>query len=134
MRHPRVFFLFLLMFASTITLAQSSVEGQVKNASGSPLSGAQVSLTRTGATTAAQKVATDAEGRFHFAAVEGGQYTVSTGATGFFTSSYQLVLRPREPVSLAIQLTPKTAIEQNVEVKAEYQTIDPGKTGSSQTF
>ncbi|HZD95159.1 MAG TPA: carboxypeptidase regulatory-like domain-containing protein, partial [Candidatus Sulfotelmatobacter sp.] len=134
MRHPRVFFLFLLMFASTITLAQSSVEGQVKNASGSPVSGAQVSFTRTGATTAAQKVATDAEGRFHFAAVEGGQYTVSTEATGFFTSSYQLVLRPREPVSLAIQLTPKTAIEQNVEVKAEYQTIDPGKTGSSQTF
>ncbi len=44
------------------------------------------------------------------------------------------MLRPREPVSLTIELAPKTTVRENVEVTAQYQTIDPGKTGSSQTF
>src|SRR5215470_14344528 len=126
-------FLFLL-FASTFSLAQSSVEGQVKNAGGSPVAGAQVSLTHAGIAAPVQKAVTDGDGRFRFAAVEGGEYVIKTEAPGFFTSNYQLVLRPREPVSLAIQLVPRTTVEQSVEVRAESQIIDPAKTGSSQTF
>jgi hypothetical protein len=124
----------LLMLVPLFALAQSSVEGQVRNSAGSPVSGAQVSISHTGVSAPARKALTDAEGRFHFAAVDAGQYTITTEAPGFFTSAYQLVLRPREPVSLAIQLSANTRVEETVEVRAEYQTIDPDKTGSSQTF
>ena len=126
--------LLVIVLAAPFCLAQSSVEGVVKTAAGAPVSGAQVSLTHAGASTPAQKTVADAEGRFHFATVEGGQYVVRTEAPGFFTSDYQLVLRPREPVSLSIELAPKTAVQESVEVKAQSQTIDPDKTGSSQTF
>src|SRR5262249_22517589 len=71
---------------------------------------------------------------FRFATVEGGQYVLHTEAQGFFTSEYQLVLRPREPVSLSIELAPKATVHESVEVRAQSQTIDPDKTGSSQTF
>ncbi len=134
MRLAHWFSLATVVFAATFSLAQSSVEGVVRNSAGSPVAGAQVSLAHAGAASSAQRAVTDAEGRFHFAAVEGGQYVVTTNAARFFTSNYQLVLRPREPVSLAIELAPRTTVEQNVEVRAESQTIDPGKTGSSQTF
>ena len=97
----------VLVLTAPFALAQFSVEGHVKSASGSPIAGAQVSLTHAGIATPIQQTVTDAEGKFHFAAVEGGQYAVKTEASGFFTSSYQLVLRPREPVSLAIQLSQK---------------------------
>jgi hypothetical protein len=124
----------LLLFASTLSLAQSSVEGQVKSATGSPVPGAQVSCSRPDAAAPIQKAVTDAEGRFRFTAMEGGQYIVNTEAAGFFTNNYHLVLPPREPVSLTIQLTPRTAVEETVEVRGESPTIDPNKTGSSQTF
>jgi carboxypeptidase family protein/TonB-dependent receptor-like protein len=124
----------LLMLTPTLALAQSTVEGQVKNPAGSPVSGAQVSINHTGDATPAQKTTTDAEGKFHFAGVEAGEYKITTEAAGFFTSSYEFVLRPREPVVLAIQLSPRTTVEQTVEVRAEYQTVDADKTASSQTF
>jgi TonB-dependent receptor-like protein/carboxypeptidase family protein len=133
MRKSLCFTLFNIL-AVSFSMAQSTVEGVIKGSAGTPVAAAQVTLTHAGATEPAQKTAADAEGRFHFAAVEGGQYVVRTEAAGFFVSEYQLVLRPREPVSLTIELAPKATVRENVEVRAESQTIDPDKTGSSQTF
>src|SRR5690242_14228865 len=122
----------ILILSSAFALAQTNVDGQVKNAAGSPVAGAQVSLAHAGMATAVQTAATDQEGKFHFTAVEGGQYVIKTEAPGFFPSNYELVLRPREPVSLAIQLSSRSAVKESIEVRAESPTIDPAKTGSSQ--
>ena len=114
--------LFIIVLAAPFCLAQSSVEGVVKTAAGAPVSPprfSHISLTHAGASAPAQKTVADAEGRFHFAVVEGGQYMVRTEASGFFTSDYQLVLRPREPVSLTIELAPKTTVQESVEVRAQ---------------
>ncbi|HET9839862.1 MAG TPA: TonB-dependent receptor, partial [Candidatus Angelobacter sp.] len=124
----------LLMLIASFALAQTNVDGQVKNAAGSPVAGAQVSLAHANMATAIQTARTDQEGKFHFAAVEGGQYVIKTEAPGFFPGHYEFVLRPREPVSLAIQLSSRTAFQESIEVRAESPTIDPAKTGSSQTF
>ncbi|HEV7675568.1 MAG TPA: TonB-dependent receptor [Candidatus Angelobacter sp.] len=134
MRAIRWFLPSIFIFAASFCAAQSSVEGIVKTSAGAPVGGAEISIAHTGSSVAAQKTVTDAGGRFHFSAVDGGQYSLKTEAPGFFPREYQLVLRPREPVSLSIELAPKTTVRENVEVTAEYQTIDPGKTGSSQTF
>src|SRR5215467_933190 len=134
MRTTWWFSLLVFLLAAPFSLAQSSVEGVVRSAAGAAVSGAQVLLTYSGASTPAQKATTDAEGRFHFTSVEGGQYVVRTEASGFFTSEYRMVLRPREPVSLSIELAPRIAARESVEVTGSAQTIDPDKTGSSQTF
>jgi hypothetical protein len=124
----------VFILAGGFCYAQSSVEGVVKTSAGEPVATAQVSLIHEGASAPAQKTVADANGRFHFSAVNGGQYIVKTEAPGYFPREYELVLRPREPVSLSIELALKTTVSENVEVTAQYQTIDPAKTGSSQTF
>src|SRR5438309_5129528 len=109
----RWYLLAFLIFVTTVCVAQSSVEGVVRTSAGQPVSAAQVSLTHAGASAPAQKTVADANGRFHFSAVNGGQYVLKTEATGFFTREYELVLRPREPVSLSIELAPKTTVSEN---------------------
>jgi hypothetical protein len=82
----------------------------------------------------AQQTASDTSGKFHFAAVESGAYTLKTDAPGFYPNSYDFVLRARQPLSLTVELQPKQAVQQTVQVKAGYMTVDPEKTGSSYTF
>jgi hypothetical protein len=126
--------LVFVVLAASLCVAQSSVEGVVRNTAGAPVPAAHVSLIHAGNSAPAQTAMADAEGRFHFSAVNGGQYVIKTEAQGFFPRDYQMVLPPRETVSLTIELAPRTTVRENVEVTAQYQTIDPGKTGSSQTF
>ena len=107
MRTIRWASLTLFVLASSFCLAQTSVDGVVKTAAGAPVGGAQVSLFHSGASTPSQKAVADPQGRFRFTTVNGGDYVVKTEASGFFTREYELVLRPREPVSLAIELAPR---------------------------
>jgi hypothetical protein len=134
LRTVRWISLVFLVLAASLCVAQSSVEGVVRNTAGAPVPAAHVSLVHEGNSAPAQTAVADAGGRFHFSAVNGGQYVIKTEAQGFFPRDYQMVLPPRETVSLTIELAPRTTVRENVEVTAQYQTIDPGKTGSSQTF
>jgi hypothetical protein len=134
LRTVRWISLVFLVLAASLCVAQSSVEGVVRNTAGAPVPAAHVSLVHEGNSAPAQTAVADAGGRFHFSAVNGGQYVIKTEAQGFFPRDYQMVLPPRETVSLTIELAPTTTVRENVEVTAQYQTIDPGKTGSSQTF
>jgi TonB-dependent receptor-like protein/carboxypeptidase family protein len=128
--------LFLALLAVAPCAAQTSIEGVVKSSTGAPVAGAAVVLAHTGVTTPdqSQKTTTDAQGKFRFAAVDAGVYSLQTEASGFYASNYQFVLRPREPVSLTVELSQKTAVKTSVDVRAEYRTIDPDKTGTAQTF
>src|SRR5262245_56789905 len=108
-------------------MAQTTIEGVVKTKDCTAVANAQVTLSHLGSVDPAQKATADSQGRFAFSAVESGQYTLHTEAQGFFSSDYQLVLRPREPVSLRIVLAQKTPVEQSVRVTAKFQTIDPDR-------
>lgn len=124
----------LLLLSAALCAAQSSVEGVVRSHSGDSVAGAQVSLTLAGLASPAQQTTSDAQGHFHFSSVEGGQYVIETSAAGFYSSRYEFVLRPREPVSIAIELSEKTNATVQVDVRAQARTIDPDKTGTSQTL
>jgi hypothetical protein len=115
-----------------LALSQTVVEGTIR-AAGKALGGVKISLQREDGGNAKDS-ATDADGRFQFSAVEAGAYEIKTTANGYFDSSYHLTIRPRQPVSVDIELEPAQTVKQTLEVKARYQTIDPEKTGSSQTF
>src|SRR5690242_4632934 len=112
--------------------AQTTVEGVVSNPIASPVPNAALDLQREDGKTV-QRATTDANGRFHFFA-DGGAYLLTTHAEGFHASKYYFVLRAREPLTLAIELQAKQSTQETVEVRANYLTIDPEKTGSSYTF
>jgi len=124
-----IFFLFLATYAS----AQAIVEGTVRESNGAPIPSAKVTLLHENGTSP-QIVTTDSDGTFHFPATDAGSCEVKTEAAGFFPSNYKLTLRPRQPISLVIDLRRTESASAAVEVHALYQTVDPQKTGSSQTF
>jgi TonB dependent receptor/Carboxypeptidase regulatory-like domain/TonB-dependent Receptor Plug Domain len=130
---PSLRFALIPLFLTGVAFGQALVEGTVRDPSGKPLSASKISLQRedSGTTHASE---TTSDGRFQFSAVEAGAYAIKASATGFYDSSYHLTIRPRQPVSVAIELQPAASVQQTVEVKARYQTVDPEKTGSSQTF
>ena len=109
------------------------MEGAVHDRAGVPVVGASVQLQRDSGSPA-QSASTAADGSFHFAAVEAGPYTLKVEAAGFYPAEHRFVLRPRQPQSLTIDLQRKETVQEKVEVRSTYQTIDPEKTGSSYTF
>jgi hypothetical protein len=123
----------VLVFLSGLALGQTLIDGTVRDNSENALSGARVSLQREDGGPA-QKAETNRDGQFQFSGVEAGAYVIETAVPGFFATSYRLTVRARQPISLTIQMQPTRSVQQTVEVKARYQTIDPEKTGSSQTF
>ena len=112
---------------------QSLLECGVRDASGTRIADAAVSLqTEDGRTVAA--TVTNASGRVQFPPLEAGLYVLRVEAKGYYPSSNKFVLRAREPVSFEIQLQKKEAAHERVAVNTSYMTIDPEKTGSSYTF
>ncbi|HYL11428.1 MAG TPA: TonB-dependent receptor [Terriglobales bacterium] len=129
----RLLLALLIVSSTALGAAQTVVEGAVHDSSGNPVRAAKVLLERTSGVPGHINT-TDDNGRFHFAAVDAGAYRLKTEAPGFYTSDYELTVRPRQPVTLTIELQPAKTAQQTVEVKALYRAVDPEKTGSSQTF
>jgi TonB-dependent receptor-like protein/carboxypeptidase family protein len=123
----------LLLFLPCVALAQTAVEGTVHDKSGAAVPNASISLKQQDGGAVLTTV-TDSEGKFRFTGVEAGAYTLQAEAASYFRTSYDFVLRPRQPVSLNVELPNKEAVRQTVEVQANYLTVDPEKTGSSYTF
>src|SRR6266404_5173506 len=123
----------LLLLSPAIVFAQTTVEGTVHDVSGRLVSNASISLQHPDGAKL-QETTTDAKGRFRFRAVEAGAYALQAQAPDYFPLRYEFVLRPRQPVSLSLDLQAKQTVQESVEVHAGYLTIDPEKTGSSYTF
>ena len=113
--------------------AVDTVSGAVHDAAGQAIAKATVVLQREGAGEVG-RTATDPKGIFRFSTVDSVAYTMSTSAAGFYDSNYNFVARARQPLNITIALTPKVALQQRVEVESSYRSIDPEKTGSSQTI
>ncbi|HET7207228.1 MAG TPA: carboxypeptidase regulatory-like domain-containing protein, partial [Terriglobales bacterium] len=124
--------LVLAVFSGCAT-AQVLLEGTVRDPSHAPVSRVQVELRRADGALAAKTVTT-ADGSFLFARIEAGSYELYAGTEAFYPFVYRFTLRSREPLSLSIELQPRGALRQQVEVRAVYETVDPEKTGSSQTL
>ncbi len=125
--------LITLAFLTGTACAQTTLEGLVQEKSGQPVGGAKVVLHRAN-TSQMQQTTTAATGAFRFTAIEPGAYELTAEAPGFYSSRYEITLRPRQPVSFVLELASRGTVQQSVEVYTTYQTIDPEKTGSSQTL
>ena len=125
--------LLVICLLSALACGQTVIEGTVHNASGSPISSAQVILRYDNSGIASQTTST-ADGKFEFAAVDGGAYQLRIAASGFYPSLYNLTVRPRQPYSIDIEMQPQQSRREEVNVRTRFPEVDPQKTGSSQTF
>ena len=123
----------LILLISGTAYGQTAIEGTVHDAAGRVVAKASVSLLHQDGGTALTTVS-DSDGRFRFSGVEAGAYTLKVEAAGYFKVAYEFVLRPRQPISLNVDLQEKQTVRQSVEVQSNYLTVDPEKTGSSYTF
>jgi len=127
-------FLTVLLFAAPpLAFAQTLLDGSLRDNSGKPVAGASVQLQHQDGATV-QTASSAQDGSFRFAALEAGPYKLKVEASGFYPAEHTFVMRPRQPFSLSIELQTKQTVQEKVEVRATYQTIDPQKTGSSYTF
>jgi len=123
----------LILLISGTAYGQTAIEGTVHDSSGRVVAKASVSLQHRDSGTALTTVS-DSDGRFRFSGVESGAYTLQVEAAGYFKATYEFVLRPRQPISLNVDLQEKQTVRQSVKVQSNYLTVDPEKTGSSYTF
>ena len=133
MRGNITLLLSVIGFFSVLAAAQTVVRGTVTDVDHKTVTGAAVVL-QDAEGTSPRSTATDAAGRFQFSAVEAGSHTVTADSPDFYPARYEFILRPRQELSLAVELVPRQALRQTVEVTSTYLTVDPGKTGSSYTF
>src|SRR6202521_3424134 len=122
-----------ILFSPSFVFAQTTVDGAVHDASGLPIANASISLQHQDGAKL-QAATTDANGKFRLLALQAGAYSLQVQAPDYFPLHYEFVLRPRQPLSLNLDLQAKQTVKESVEVRAGYLTIDPEKTGSSHPF
>ncbi len=130
-RRPMIVLCAMTLVSAAV--AQTTIEGTVRSRGGAPIAGAEVVLHRLNGSVAGQSN-TGPAGIFQFPPQEAGAYQIIARAAGYFEARYDMVVRARQPVTLEVELAPKTTIAESVEVSGTYVAIDPDKTGSSQTF
>src|SRR5437899_12968977 len=124
---------FLMLWITGAASAQSPIEGTVRDSSGRAVPGASVVLQHEDGRTVATALA-DSDGKCRLPPVGAGAYTLKVQAAGYYVSAYDFVLRPRQVLSLNVDLQKLAAVQEKVEVHANYLSVDPEKTGSSYTF
>jgi len=122
------FFLCTSLWSSS----QTVVRGTVRDDGGRLLRVARLSLKHADGQISERQ--SDGRGNFEFVASGSGSYALRAEAPGFYPTEYEFVLRPRESVTLAIELHPVKSVRESVAVHARSLIVDPGKTGSSYTF
>jgi hypothetical protein len=125
--------LMLALFLGGPLYGQGIIDGTVRDRNAAPVPNCAVSLQREEGRTLLSAT-TDSEGHFRFTAVDAGEYAVKTDADGYYSATYQFLLRARQPISVTIDLDKKETVRERVEVSTQYLTIDPEKTGSSYIF
>ncbi len=115
--------LWLLLLGSPV-LAQQRISGTVtaKN-TGHILASASVKL-ESDLLDLDLTLTTDNEGRFSFANLSPGRYSVSASADTFYTEKTTITLGPRALQEIDFQLTPAASIQEQVAVQARDRLID----------
>ncbi len=115
--------LILFALSSSISLAQSTISGQVKDTSGAVMAGVAVEASSPALIERSRTVTTNGEGRYTIIDVRPGTYTVTFTMQGFNTTKQQIDVPSNVtvPVDGLMQVG---AVGQTVEVQAAVATVD----------
>src|SRR5713226_6989412 len=122
----RVVRLTVLGVLALSALAQSTLDVHVTGREGLPLPDAAVTLKRG----AIEKHGvTRSDGSFQFLGLAAGEYELVTAADGYFTAEAEIAVRPRQPLSIHIEMAVREKLAQSVEVRSA--DIRLGETSTS---
>lgn len=134
-RSVNVGFFFFLAWALLLplySLAQGSVEVKVtRSTDHRPLANVKVQLIKPGTRFSAQG-ASDAQGLVRIPAIEAGEYQLRADADGYFPANYHIALAPRQVFALALELTPRERVREQIEVRSSVVELNTQQTGTSQ--
>src|SRR5262249_2054963 len=123
-----------VLICCTTALAQQRIAGTVTNRSTrSPVASAEVRL-ESELLPSARMTATDADGRFSFAGLSPGRYTVSASADRFAAGRLTIVLAPRATQQLDFQLGPLPTVVEQTTVRAQTKLLDETEAATTTTI
>ncbi len=115
-----------LCFWAVSAHAQSALEVQASDREGRSLPNAAVTLRR--GTTELHGL-TGPDGSFRFLGLAAGEYELVVAADGYYTAEAEFVIKPRQPLSLQIELARRLQLSEKVEVRSA--DIRLGETSTS---
>jgi len=122
----KLLLLMLFCFCATRVRAQSALEIRVTSQKGKALPKAALTLKR-GATE--WSGVTDSAGAYRFLGLAAGEYELRVAAEGYFPAEAEFVIKPREPLSVAVELAARLTASQSIEVRSA--DIRFGETSTS---
>ena len=126
-------FLWILIIGSA-AIAQQRVMGRVSDkSSGQPIQDATVKLD-TQEPPVQESTTTDSEGRFSFAGLSPGKYTLAVSADRFYPERISISLAPRATGQVQFDLNPVATVKENVTVHAESKLIDETESATTTTI
>lgn len=117
----------ILLRFTPVAAAQSTISGQVKDASGAAMSGVSVEAASEALIERSRTVTTNSEGRYTIVDVRPGTYTITFTLMGFNTVKQQVEVPANVtvPVDASMQVG---SIGQTVEVQSQIATVDVENT------
>jgi hypothetical protein len=106
--------------------AQSALEVRVTDQERRALPNAALTLKRGGIE---KHGLTGPDGGFRFLGLAAGEYELVASAAGYYTAEAEIVMKPRLPLSVQVELVPRSQLSQRVEVRSA--DIRLGETSTS---
>lgn len=106
--------------------AQSALEVRVTDQEGRALPNAALTLKRAGSE---KHGVTGPDGGFRFLGLAAGEYELVVAADGYYTAEAELVMKPRQPLSVQVELIARSHLSERVEVRSA--DISLGETSTS---
>ncbi len=125
-RAARLVLFILLCLWATGAYAQSALDVRVSDQHGRVLPNAILTLKQGDSE---KHGVTGADGAFRFLGLAAGEYELSATADGYYPAEAEIVIKPRQPVVVQIELAQRTTLSQKVEVRSA--DISLGETSTS---
>jgi hypothetical protein len=98
-----------------------------------PLANIKVQLVKPGTNFRAEAIS-DQQGLVRFPALEAGEFLVKAAPEGYFPVSYQIVLRPRQVLSLSVELNAREKVQEQIDVLTSVDELNTQQTGTAQVL
>lgn len=119
------------IFAPLHLYAQASAEIRVTRARDhQPVANVKVKILKPGTSFSTEGVS-DEQGQIRIPALDAGEYQLTTNADGYYPAGYRIVIAPRQALGVAVELTPKETVQQQVEVQSSVADVNTQQTGTS---
>src|SRR5262245_16465759 len=130
-----LFSLCLLLCGSAFAIfAQQRINGIIKEKNSNlPVASANVKL-ESDLLDSERLTNTDADGRFSFAGLSPGRYTISASSAQFYSEQITVALTPRQVEQVVIELSQLASIQEQMSVKASAKLLDEKETATATTI